>query len=150
MTEQAARSFIRRIEHDGATLAIILSHRHVGEGIEFFTPPDFSQQLGYMRRPEGYEIEPHVHKLVIREIKFTQEVLVVRSGRIRVDLYTAGRAFLQSEVLEKGDVILLASGGHGFTFLEESELVEIKQGPYLSFEVDKEHFEGRPFSEDDK
>ncbi len=40
-----------------------------------------------------------------------------------------------------GDIILLAGGGHGFTFLEDSEVIEIKQGPYISFEVDKERFE---------
>ena len=36
------------------TLAIILGHGHHGDGIEFFTPNEFSQQLAYMNRPRGY------------------------------------------------------------------------------------------------
>jgi hypothetical protein len=36
---------------------------------------------------------------------------------------------------------LLAHGGHGFTMLEESEIVEVKQGPY-SGDVDKTRFTG--------
>lgn len=93
-----------------------------------------------MKRPSGYEIEPHVHKLVVREVRFTQETIIVKSGRIRVDIYTDAREYYSSEVLNAGDIILLAGGGHGFAFLDESEIIEIKQGPYLSFEVDKERF----------
>jgi hypothetical protein len=39
-------------------------------------------------------------------------------------------------------VILLASGGHGFTMLEPTEIIEVKQGPYAGTE-DKERFEPR-------
>ena len=42
--------------------------------------------------------------------------------------------------LESGDVILLASGGHGFVCLEETEMYEVKQGPYAG-EMDKTRFE---------
>lgn len=125
---------------DTETLAIIIRCNFRGKEIEFFTSSDFSQQLGYMRRPAGYLIEPHVHKLVVREIKYTQETIIVRSGRVQVDLYTTDKNFFASRILESGDIILLAEGGHGFTFLEESELIEVKQGPYISFEVDKERF----------
>jgi hypothetical protein len=94
-----------------------------------------------MRHPAGHKILPHTHKLVVRQIQYTQETLLVKSGRIRVDLYSDEKKYIRSEELVAGDVILLASGGHGFVFLEESELIEVKQGPYISFEVDKERFE---------
>jgi hypothetical protein len=42
-------------------------------------------------------------------------------------------------VLEGGDVILLASGGHGFEVLEEIEMIEVKQGPYAG-DQDKTRF----------
>ena len=130
----------KEVKADDDILAIILRRGFEKDGIEFFTPGGFSQQLGYMKRPAGYEIEPHVHKLVLREVEFTQETIFVRTGKIRVDLYTKSRDYHSSEILHAGDVVLLASGGHGLTFLEESELLEVKQGPYLSFEVDKERF----------
>lgn len=132
---------IKEIKSNDDILAYVIPRTYRKDGIEFVTPNNFSQQLGYMKRPAGYEIEPHIHKLVVREIKYTQETIIVRSGRIRVDLFNNDKHYVESIELTEGDVILLASGGHGFAFLEESELIEIKQGPYISFEVDKERFE---------
>ena len=132
---------VKTITSGDKILGIIIPRDFEKDGVEFFTPKEFSQQLGYMKRPEGYVIDPHVHKLALREIQYTQETLIVKSGRIQVDFYTDDRKYLVSEEVAAGDVILLAGGGHGFVFLEESELIEIKQGPYISFEVDKERFE---------
>ncbi|MBF0485483.1 MAG: hypothetical protein HQL16_03105 [Candidatus Omnitrophica bacterium] len=123
-------------------LAIIISVRFTEPGIHFFTPGDFSQQLAYMKRPKGYEIDPHVHNAVPRSIEWTQEVLFIKSGRVRVDFYDQARVYLESRELCSGDVILLAHGGHGFTMLEESEIIEVKQGPYAG-ELDKVRFKGR-------
>jgi mannose-6-phosphate isomerase-like protein (cupin superfamily) len=121
------------------TIAVIVRRDFRSDGIEFFTPSSFSQQLGYMRRPAGYEIPAHRHRRVGRTIDFTQEVLFVRSGRVTVDLYDSGGTPVLTTDLKAGDVILLAGGGHGFRMLEESEIVEVKQGPYAGVD-DKEHF----------
>jgi len=123
----------------GRLLAVIVRASFQCDGIEFFTPNDFSQQLGYMNRPEGYVIAPHVHNPVIREVSFTKEVLFIRSGRVRVDFYDDAQTYLESRVLHGGDVILLAFGGHGFEMLERSEIIEVKQGPYAG-EADKTRF----------
>lgn len=130
---------IDRIVHAGEELAVILRRGYRSEGITFLTADDYSQQLGYMNRPAGYEIPPHVHNPVSREVRFTKEVLFIRSGRVRVDFYTEAQAYIESTVLEAGDVILLARGGHGFTMLEASEIIEVKQGPYVG-EQDKTRF----------
>ena len=108
-------------------------------GIRFFTPPEFSQQLAYMKREKGEIIEPHVHNEVNREVVRTQEVLIIRSGKVQVDLYTNEHEYWDSFTLGAGDVILLAFGGHGFTMLEPTEMIEIKQGPYLG-DQDKVRF----------
>jgi mannose-6-phosphate isomerase-like protein (cupin superfamily) len=129
-----------QIEHDGRVLAMILRASYKKEGIHFFTPDSFSQQLGYMKRPVGHVIEPHDHNPVERTVTWTQEVLFVRSGRVRLDLYDENRSYLESRVLGPGDVILLAHGGHGLVMLEESEIIEVKQGPYVG-EHDKTRFE---------
>jgi mannose-6-phosphate isomerase-like protein (cupin superfamily) len=132
---------IERIVHDGEELALILRRDFRKDGIEFLTANDYSQQLGYMNRPAGYVIPPHVHNPVAREVRFTKEVLFVRSGRVRVDFYTDAQRYIESTVLEAGDVILLAFGGHGFTMLEPTEMIEVKQGPYVG-EHDKTRFAG--------
>jgi mannose-6-phosphate isomerase-like protein (cupin superfamily) len=125
----------------GAELAVILRRSFKRDGIQFVTADDYSQQLGYMNRPAGYTIPPHVHNPVAREVRFTKEVLFVRSGRVRVDFYSDAQAYLESTVLETGDVILLAYGGHGFEMLEPTEMIEVKQGPYVG-EQDKTRFVG--------
>ena len=130
---------IDRILHHDQELAVIIRASFHKDGIEFFTPGSYSQQIGYMNRPAGYVIPPHVHNPVAREVQFTKEVLFVKSGRVRVDFYSDEQEYLESTVLEKGDVILLSVGGHGFTMLEPTEMIEVKQGPYAG-DHDKTRF----------
>ena len=59
---------------------------------------------------------------------------------MRVDFYDKEKKYLQSRILSKGDIVLLAHGGHGFKMLEPTEMVEVKQGPYCG-EMDKVRFE---------
>lgn len=131
---------IKKIICQNRELAIILPASFRSEGITFFTPNDFSQQLGYMSRPDGYVIPPHVHNPVVREVQYTKEVLFIKSGKVRVDFYDDNQNYLESHILYQGDVILLAFGGHGFEMLEPSEIIEVKQGPYAGDE-DKTRFE---------
>lgn len=127
------------VEKEGTRLAVLIRANFKKDGIEFFTDDNSSQQLGYMNRPEGYVIAPHRHNLVPREVKLTQEVLYIKSGKVRVDFYDNDQTYLHSTVVLAGDVILLADGGHGFKMLEQSEMIEIKQGPYCG-EMDKVRF----------
>ncbi len=131
---------IQQIIHNEKLLSIIIRRNFEKQGIEFFTPNDFSQQLAYMKRPKDYVIPPHVHNPVLREVQLTQEVLYIKSGKVRVDFYDDDKNYLESTTVETGDVILLAHGGHGFEMLEESEIIEVKQGPYAG-EMDKVRFE---------
>ena len=131
---------IEHVTHKQQPIAIILRDGYRTAGVKFFTPDDFSQQLGYMYRPEGYVIPPHVHNPVVREVEFTKEVLFIKSGKVRVDFYDDDQNYLQSKLLYQGDVILLASGGHGFEMLEPTEMIEVKQGPYAG-DTDKTRFE---------
>lgn len=119
---------------------MILRSSYRDSGIKFFTPGDYSQQLAYMNRPRGYEIKPHVHNSVKREVFFTKEVIFLKSGLVRVDFYNEQQEYVESNLLRAGDVILLASGGHGFVMLEDSEMIEVKQGPYAG-DLDKTRFE---------
>lgn len=132
---------IKKIEHNDKLYAIIISHDYHKPGISFFTPDDFSQQLAYMHHQKGKIIEPHVHNCVIREVQYTQEVLFVKKGKLRVNFYDDRRICIDSHILVTGDVILLATGGHGFEVLEEVEMIEVKQGPYTG-EQDKTRFVG--------
>ncbi len=130
-----------QIYHQGKLLAIIVRRDYSNPGVQFFTPDDFSQQLGYMQHAAGKIIQPHVHLSVQREVTYTQEVLFVRKGKLRVDFYSDRQEYVESRLLEAGDVILLASAGHGFQAVEDVEMFEVKQGPYAARE-DKTRFDG--------
>ncbi len=133
---------IEQIFDEYRMIAIIIYADYEPEGIEFFTPNNFSQQLAAMRRPAGYRIPAHVHKPVPREVRYTQETLFIRKGRVEINFYDESKRFLESRTLKTGDVILLVSGGHDFLMLEDTEMIEVKQGPYAG-EDDKERFEGQ-------
>jgi mannose-6-phosphate isomerase-like protein (cupin superfamily) len=132
---------IEEIRSEGELLAIIVRAGYDKPGISFFTPDDLSQQLAYMRHPAGKAIAPHVHNPAPREVHYTQEVLFIKRGRLRVDFYDSRQHYLHSRALGAGDVILLATGGHGFEVLEELEMIEVKQGPYAG-DGDKTRFRG--------
>ena len=119
------------IKDDGQILAIIIRKDFQEDGVKFFSPEEFPQQVGSICYPKGQIIEAHTHKLIKREIYLTQEVLIIRKGKIKVNLYNSDRKYLQSRVLNSGDVILIAHGGHGYEVLEDIDMIEIKQGPYL-------------------
>jgi hypothetical protein len=132
---------IKKIYDGDNLLAIIVSNKFNEPGIHFFTPDDFSQQLAYMKHPKGKTILPHVHNRVPRQVEYTQEILFIKSGKIRVDFYGINQKYIESHILSQHDVILLIKGGHGFEVLEEIEMFEIKQGPYVG-ENDKTRFTG--------
>ena len=133
------RQSVENIRHCNSLLAIIIRSGFEKNGIEFFTPDDFSQQLAYMNRPAGYKIAPHVHNKVQREVFYTQEVLFIKKGKVKIDFYDDARHCIDNRILETGDIILLASGGHGFEMLEPTEMIEVKQGPFAG-EKDKTRF----------
>lgn len=130
---------IDKVIFNNRLLAIIIRSDYSKDGIEFFTPNDFSQQLAYMNRPAGYVITPHIHNKVERNVLYTQEVLFIRNGKVKIDFYDDSRKLIDTKILVTGDVILLASGGHGFEMLEPTEMIEVKQGPFAG-EHDKTRF----------
>jgi hypothetical protein len=131
---------IEKLEINNKIYAIIVRNSFAKPGISFFTPDDFSQQLAYMNHPRGKIIEPHFHNEVHRTVIYTEEVLFIKKGILRVDFYNESEELLTSRELYVGDVILLSSGGHGFEVLEDVEMIEVKQGPYCG-DQDKTRFQ---------
>lgn len=122
----------------GNLIAIVLRRRFTTRGVKFFTPSDFSQQVGLLRHKKGSIVKPHVHKMVHRHVSITQEVLHVKKGKVSVFLYDENKKHLATRILKDGDTIILASAGHGIKVLEESLILEVKQGPYAGAD-DKEY-----------
>jgi len=80
-----------------------------------------------------------VHKRLERRLVGTSEVLIVRKGRCLMDVYNDDRALVATRELATGDIMLMVGGGHGFRMLEDTVLLEVKQGPYIGVD-EKERF----------
>ena len=133
---------VESIEHKGEMFALIVRDEYSKPGVHFLTSNELSQQLAYMHHPAGKLIDAHVHNPVARSVAYTQETLFIKRGRLRVDFYDEQQIYLESRELKAGDVILLIKGGHGFEVLEELEMIEVKQGPYVG-DQDKTRFVGK-------
>ena len=141
-------SGIETIRQGGALLGHVVRADTTRAATSFFTGEEASFQAGFVVYPAGGVIVPHVHLPVVRAVAGTSEMLLVRKGRCIVDIYGEDRALVASRELGAGDLVLLVGGGHGFRMLEDTVLLEVKQGPY-SGQAEKERFDppGEPGSE---
>ena len=110
--------------------AIVIRADSKVQGIQFFSPSSYSQQIGLMTRPAGYKVPAHRHNYIERTIHATQEVLIIRRGECDINLFGDDDQVLHTIKLLMGDVILLAHGGHEIIMKTECEILEVKQGPY--------------------
>ena len=120
-------------------LAYIVRAQADSETTRFLTPDTLNLQLGFVVYPAGGEIARHVHRPVERVTRGTAEAVLVRSGRCELDLYDDGGARIASRELRAGDLALIVGGGHGYRMLEDTVLLEVKQGPYTGL-GEKERF----------
>ena len=127
------------ISTNGKTLCYVIRAKIHPEKTTFITPPDNKQQVGFIVYPKGSVIARHSHRQLERHIIGMAEVLVVRSGHCQIEVYDDDRAMVALRDLYTNDVVLMVGGGHGFRVIEDTVLLEIKQGPYLGVD-DKELF----------
>ncbi len=130
---------IEHIRHNGESLACIVRAGLQPDSTAFVTPEDWTQQVGFVVYPAGGEIVRHVHRPIRRNIVGTSEVLIVRRGRCEFDLFGEDGTRVATRELCTGDVAIILAGGHGFRMLEDSVLLEVKQGPYTGMD-EKEYF----------
>jgi mannose-6-phosphate isomerase-like protein (cupin superfamily) len=137
--DQKSSQHVETITNGLEPIALIIRAEFEEPGIRFFTPANFSQQVAAMTHPPGHKIAAHVHNLLLRQVLYTQEVLIVKRGKVKVNLYSSSREFINEKILKTGDVILLCGGGHSIEMLEETSMIEVKQGPYAG-DGDKTRF----------
>ena len=100
------------------------------QGAHFVSDNQDEFQMGVMRREAGYKVQPHKHPLHPRETQGISEFLFFRSGKAAVTVYDEEWNVLAEVTLGAGDCLLFLRGGHELTMLEETSMVEVKQGPF--------------------
>jgi hypothetical protein len=124
----------------GALLAYLIRHDSTSETTQFITSDDSNFQAGFVVYPSGGRVQAHIHLPVTRTVVGTSELLIIRSGRCIVDVYADDRRLIASREMQPGDSMLSVGGGHGFRMIEDTVLLEVKQGPYGGL-AEKEKFE---------
>jgi quercetin dioxygenase-like cupin family protein len=136
---QRDQDVLEAISAHGRAIAYVVRHDHRPEATTFVTPPEETLQVGFVVYPAGGEIVRHTHRPVVRSIVGSMEAIVVREGSCEVDVYDDERELVATRTLYEGDVIVFASGGHAFRLLDDTVLLEVKQGPYSGLD-EKERF----------
>lgn len=130
---------VERFESAGQTIAYVIRAAYSPERTTFPTPSELPLQVGFVVYPAGGEVPRHVHRPIERQLNGTSEVIVVKSGRLWLDIYSQARDLVATRELGAGDVMLMVGGGHGFRMIEDTVLLEVKQGPYTGID-EKERF----------
>ncbi len=125
---------IERVEAGGQLLACIVRRSFEAPATTFVTPEHTTFQLGFIVYPAAAEIRRHAHRPLQRSIVGTPEMLMVQRGRCEVDIYGTDGRMIATKTLEEGDILLLLAGGHGLRLLDDTVLLEVKQGPYVADE----------------
>ncbi len=123
-------------------LCIIYRDSDWVEGLNFITDNPLFIQVGSWWYQGGKKLAKHKHNLVPREANITQEMVYVKSGSMKATIFDQEMEYVTELTLNTGDLAIMAYGGHGYEILEDNtKIIEAKNGPFVSVEVDKVKFE---------
>lgn len=126
----------------GNLLCIIYKNEDWVEGLNFITDNSLFIQVGSWWYQNGKKLAKHKHNLVTREANITQEMVYVKSGSMLATIYDNNMNFIEEIILNEGDLAIMAYGGHGYKILQDNtKIIEAKNGPFLSVEIDKIKYE---------
>ena len=133
---------IEEITQGEEVLARILRHDRVWKkGLNFFSKDKDFIQVGTWGYDAKKQLKAHSHNTVVREISKTQEVLYVKQGKLRVKIFGKDDNFVAEEVAFAGDILIMLEGGHSYEIMEDNtQVLEIKNGPYVGAELDRRRF----------
>jgi len=129
------------IKFNEQIIAIIYRNSDWIPGLNFITPSELFLQVGSWWYQKGKKLQSHFHKNLLREANRTQEMTYVKQGSMKVTLYSDDKSIINEFILEKGDLAIYAYGGHAYEILsDDTQIIEAKNGPFISVEEDKEKF----------
>ncbi|MDP6703953.1 MAG: hypothetical protein QF775_00530 [archaeon] len=88
-------------------------------------------QVVTLKHPKEAYLVAHTHTPQERTTAKLQECLIVKKGRIKIDLYGPNKVMFREIELSEGEMFILQNGGYGIHMLEDSEVIEVKNGPFI-------------------
>lgn len=132
---------INRLCDGDAVCAIHVSNDEWGDGLKFFSADEDFVQVGTWGYDAGKELAAHFHNPLPREAGWTQEVLYIKQGAIRATVFGLSQQELGTVTAGAGDILVLLRGGHGYEILDDqTQVLEIKNGPYFGADRDRTRF----------
>lgn len=129
---------IKVVEQAGQLLAKLIPSEDWKEGLSFYSDDNDYIQVGTWGYEGGKELLAHIHNEVERTILRTQEVLYIRKGKIEAKIYDLSGNLIEILTANEGDTVILLNSGHGYRILQDgTQVLEIKNGPYLGAEIDR-------------
>jgi hypothetical protein len=125
------------ITYNGIKYAEIIRANTRTDKTQFFSPPESSFQFGLLTHKAGFVEPPHYHKPFRREVIDLQQMFVMQSGEVVIELYSDEGDLLTEINLRTGDAIVLIHGIHALRVVEDFQAISVKQGPFLGSENDK-------------
>ena len=128
------KNSIIEIRNKNILYALIIKkkRRFIKSGVDFLTKDQDLLQLGFINHKKNHHIKSHIHLKKPRIINYCTEVLLIDKGKVKIKFFDNNNSDIKKDkILNKGDIIILFQGGHGFKILEKTQIIEIKQGPYV-------------------
>ena len=122
-------SKVEIVKNRNKTYALVIRYKNqfTKKGVNFLTKNQDLLQVGFINHPKNHIIKSHIHKKNIRKINYCTEVLIIIEGKVRVKFYNEkGKKIKIEKNLNKGDIIILFKGGHGFEVLKKAKIIETR------------------------
>jgi len=132
---------IKEIIYNNEILARHIPSEAWATSLGFYSHDEEFIQVGTWKYNQGKELNKHIHNPVERIVSRTQEVLYVKKGSIKAQIYSLAEVYVDEIIVKEGDTLILLNSGHGYVILEDNtQVLEVKNGPYLGAEVDRRRF----------
>ena len=123
--------------HNDELYSSIFDLNNISEGLDFLTNDDSFVQVGTWKYEKGKILDAHYHNTFERKSYITQEVVLVLEGTIICNLYTTDGEFIASEEIKQNQLIIQFQGVHEYEIMDNSKVLEIKNGPYFGPDKDR-------------
>lgn len=124
---------MEKIFHNNTLIAIRV--KKFKNGSAPLTDPREPLQLVTLKHQKGTYLKAHIHTPKKRVTQRLQECIIVRKGKVKVDLYTPTKKFFKYIYLTIGETLIVVNGGYGIHMLKDSELFELKNGPFVEDKI---------------
>tara|TARA_Y100000992_G_C20992736_1_gene362719 strand:- start:180 stop:608 length:429 start_codon:yes stop_codon:yes gene_type:complete len=134
------KNSVIQIRHKQTLYALIIKRKRkfIKKGVDFVTDKKDLLQVGFLNHKENHIIKSHIHLRKRRVVNYCTEVLIIEKGKVKIKFFNNKNIDIKKDkILNKGDVIILFEGGHGFKVIQKTQIIEVKQGPYVELKDKK-------------